>query len=290
MTKRKVAIVTDSTANLPPELVAKHEIHVIPLNLHWDEESLLDNVDITPAAFYARLENSSSVPTTSQPSAGRFFQFFSEVAESADSIVGIFLSSDLSGTFASAHAAVDMMGDYPMKIVDSRSVSLGLGLMVLEAARLAEAGKGYQQIAEVIEAMVPHVHVRFVVDTLEYLHRGGRIGGGKRLIGSMLSIKPLLGVHEGTVEALASVRTKRKAVDRLLEIAQEETEGAQALHMGVIHAAAEDEGRALAERVRERFKPVELVENELTPVIGTHGGPGTVGVCYYDEAALPRRS
>ena len=290
MSKRDVAIVTDSTANLPPDLVAQHGIHVIPLNLHWDDESLLDNVDITPAEFYTRLDGSASIPTTSQPSAGRFFQFFSEVAETADSIVGVFLSSDLSGTFASAHAAVEMMGDYPMKIVDSRSVSLGLGLMVLEAARLAEAGKDYETIAGAIEAMTSHVQVRFVVDTLEYLHRGGRIGGGRRLIGSMLSIKPLLEVQEGTVEAVASVRTKRKAVDRLLEIAREKTQGAQALHMGVIHAASEEEGRALAERVREMFDPVELVENELTPVIGTHGGPGTVGLCYYDEAALPVHS
>jgi DegV family protein with EDD domain len=287
MARRKVAIVTDSTAFLPQEYIEKYDIHAIPLNLHWGDETLRDTEDISPAEFYVRLQQSDRLPTTSQPSAGRFLTFFQEVAESADSIVAILLSQKLSGTVASAHAAVEMMeSDYPIEIVDSLSASLGLGLIVLAAARAAEEGQDFQQVARVARTLSPHVRVVFVVDTLEYLHKGGRIGGAKRLLGSVLSIKPLLQLRDGEIEALASVRTKRKAVERMIEIVQEETTGATELHMGVIDAAAAKEGDELLQQVKQVFSPVELLRSELSPVIGTHTGPGTVGVGYYDGAVL----
>lgn len=287
MAQRKVAIVTDSTAFLPQRLIDKYELHVIPLNLHWGKENLRDVEDISPSEFYARLQRSDEIPTTSQPSAGRFLTFFKEVAQTADSIVAVLLSEKLSGTFASAHAAVEMMDEeYPIEIVDSLSASLGVGLVTLAAARAAEKGMDYRQVAEVARTLSPHVRVLFVVDTLEYLHKGGRIGGAQRLLGSVLSIKPLLHLKDGEIEALASVRTKRKAVDRMLAIVEEETAGAEALHMGVIDAAAPEEGDKLLERVRQRFSPVELLRSELSPVIGTHTGPGTVGMGYYDGAVL----
>jgi DegV family protein with EDD domain len=287
MTKHKVAIVTDSTSFLPQEILDAYPIHVIPQNLHWGEESLLDNVDITPTEFYERLRTARELPTTSQPSAGRFLSFFQEVAETAESIVAILLSSELSGTIASAHAARDMMDQaFPIEIVDTRSASLGLALVVSAMTRALDAGQDHKQIAELARKLSPHVRVLFVVDTLEYLHKGGRIGGAKRLLGSVLSIKPLLHLHEGKVEALTSVRTKKKAVERMLQVVKEESAGAATLHMVVAHAASPEEAQELYQMAEEQFRPAQLMLSELSPVIGTHTGPGTLGVAYLDGALL----
>ena len=286
MAQKSVAIVTDSSAFLPEALLEQHGIHMIPLNLHWGEESMLDGVEITTDEFYRRLADADEVPTTSQPSAGRFLELFERLAEEADSICGVFISSDLSGTFASANAAREMMSDFPIEIVDSRSASLGLGLMAIAAARAVKEGKDYRQAAEAARTLAQHTRVLFVVDTLEYLHKGGRIGGAKRFLGSVLSIKPLLHLVDGEIEPLGSVRTKRKALDKMLSVVQGETTGAGELHMGVINAAAPEEGEELCERVRRRFEPVTLIQGELSPVVGAHTGPGTLGMAFYDGAVL----
>lgn len=286
MAQKSVAIITDSSAFLPEALREQYGIHMIPLNLHWGEESLLDGVEITPEKFYRRLAEADALPTTSQPSAGRFLNFFESVAEEAEGIVGVFISSELSGTIASANAAREMMADFPIEVVDSRSASLGLGLIAIAAARAAEAGKDYRQAAEVARKLVQQTRVLFVVDTLEYLHKGGRIGGAKRFLGSVLSIKPLLHLVDGKIEPLGSVRTKRKALDKMLSVVREETVGSRALHMAVLNAAAPAEGQELCERVRQEFDPVLLIEGELSPVVGAHTGPGTLGIAFYDETIL----
>lgn len=286
MAQKDVAIVTDSSAFLPGTLREQYGIHMIPLNLHWGEESLLDGVEITTDEFYRRLAEADALPTTSQPSAGRFLELFERVAEEADSICGVFISSELSGTFASANAAREMMSDYPIEIVDSRSASLGLGLITIAAARAVDKGQDYRQAAEVARTLAQHTRVLFVVDTLEYLHKGGRIGGAKRFVGSMLSIKPLLHLVDGEIEPLGSVRTKRKALDKMVSVVQEETAGASDLHMGVINAASPEEGNDLCERVRRTFDPVTLIQGELSPVVGAHTGPGTLGLAFYDGAVL----
>ncbi len=286
MAQKSVAIVTDSSAFLPEALREQYGIHMIPLNLHWGEESLLDGVEITTDEFYRRLAQADALPTTSQPSAGRFLELFEQLAEEAESIVCVLISSELSGTVASANAAREMMADFPIEIVDSQSASLGLGLIAIAAARAAEEGKDYRQVAETARKLVPHTQIIFVVDTLEYLHKGGRIGGARRFLGSVLSIKPLLHLVDGKIEPLASVRTKRKAVEQMLSVIREETAGAEALHMGVINAAVPGEGDALRERIRREFDPAELIQGELSPVVGTHTGPGTLGVGFYDGAVL----
>lgn len=281
MAKKKVAIVVDSAANLPEELIAQYDMHVVPLFVNWDGQSLLDGVDITPGAFYQRLAQSSTSPTTSQPSPGDFYEAFSKVAETADSIVGIFISEVLSGTLASAHGAVDMMGDYPIEIVDSRSASMGQGLIAMAAARAAADGQDYKAVAALARQIVPQMRVMFVVDTLEYLHRGGRIGGARRLIGSMLAIKPVLHLVDGAIEPLASVRTKKKAVQHMLNVVQEQMGGKKNVHVAVLHAAAANEAATLADALRGQLDVGDMVMGELSPVIGTHVGPGTLGVACY---------
>ena len=281
MSKVKVAIVTDSTAYIPTELVDQYNIHVIPQILCWEEEDLLDGVDITPAAFYERLKTTGIIPTTSQPPPGQFVEFFSRVAETADSIVGIFISEELSGTLDSAHAAVGMMPDFPIEIVDSRSTTLGLGLIVLAAAREAERGQDHVKVANVARALVPQMRVLFVVDTLKYLHKGGRIGGAQHLVGSLLSIKPVLQIVDGRIEPLASIRTKNKAIAHMLTVAEQETAGDRPVHAGVLNALAPQEAKTIYETIKVQIHPEELVQAELSPVIGTHVGPGTVGIAYY---------
>lgn len=284
MSKAKVAIVVDSTAYIPQALVEQYNIHVIPLLVNWSGESLRDNVDITPDAFYTRLESAKEMPSTSQPSAGEFFDLFSKVAEEADSIVSILISSELSGTVASAHAAAKLMGDFPIQIVDSLSTSMGLGYMGLAAARAAENGASYTEVADVARALIPEVHVVFVVDTLEFLHRGGRIGGAQRLFGSMLSIKPLLELQAGKIEALEKVRTKRKAVQRLIDIAVEACADKNKVYAAVANASSPQEAQSIADELQKRLSPAELYIVDMSPVIGTHTGPGALGIAWYSEA------
>ena len=280
MEKPKVAIVTDSTVNLPEELVSQYNLHIVPLNVIWEGESYKEGVDITTHEFYQRLKTSKALPSTSQPSAGQFFEVFSELSESYEGIVGVFLSEDLSGTLDSARAAVEMMKDYPIELVDSRSISLGLGFMVLAAARAAEQNLGVADVAEAARRIVNTTRFVFVVETLEYLHRGGRIGGAQRLLGSVLAMKPLLQLKDGKVMPLESVRTKRKAVNRMLAIAAEDVKNKENIRAGVIHASAEGEADQIRQQIADTLNPGELLQNELSPVIGTHVGPGTVGMAY----------
>jgi DegV family protein with EDD domain len=281
MSKDEVAIIVDSTAYLPAELITEYNLHVIPLYLNWAGESLRDNVDITPEEFYKRLQEAKEMPTTSQPSAGEFVELFSRVAEAADSIVGVFISSELSGTVASAHAAAEMMEDTPIEIVDSYSASMGLGYITLAAARAVANGADHAAAATAARALVPQTQLLFMVDTLEFLHRGGRIGGARRFVGSMLSIKPVLHLVEGRIEPLASVRTKRKAIQHMLDKAAEEMSHKHDIHAAVIHAAAEQEANRLRDEVKELLDPVELLVAEISPVIGAHAGPGAVGLIYH---------
>jgi DegV family protein with EDD domain len=283
MSNGRVAIVVDSTAYLPLDLVEKHHIQVIPQILNWEGESLLDDVDIKPDAFYARLQTANEMPTTSQPSAGEFHEFFKKVAEDTDAILAILISEPLSGTQASARAAADMMAGYPIEIVDSRSSAMGLGFMVLAAARAIENGADYKEAAEVARALVPQMRVLFVVDTLEFLHRGGRIGGATRLLGSMLSIKPILHLENGRIEPLGRVRTKKKAINHMLQVAVEELNGKENVKAAVIHAAAPQEAQSIFDQAKAHLNPSELILAELSPVIGAHVGPGAVGLVYYAE-------
>lgn len=283
MSKAKVAIITDSTANLPDDIIKEHDIYVIPQILNWEGKSLLDQIDITTAQFYERLPLSKDLPKTSQPAPGQFTEHFQKVAEGADSIVAIFVSELLSGTIQSAHLGAEALGDYPIEIVDSRSASLGLGLLAVAAARHAAKGHDYKEVAEYVRGLVPRMRVVFVVDTLEYLHKGGRIGGAKRLVGSVLSIKPVLHLEGGKIEPLASIRTKKKAVQHMIDTILEAMRGKKHVHAGVIHASAIEEARAIADQIKAEIEPEELIINELTPVIGANVGPGIVGMGYYIE-------
>lgn len=280
MDKSKVAIVTDSTVNLPEDLIDQYNLNIVPLNVIWEGVTYKEGIDITTSEFYQRLKTAKELPTTSQPSAGQFHEVYSELAKTHEGIVGVFLSEDLSGTLDSARTAASMMKDYPIEIVDSRVISLALGFLVLASARAAQQNLGISDVADSARRLIGTTRFIFVVETLEYLHRGGRIGGAQRLLGSVLSMKPLLQLQEGKVMPLESVRSKRKAVNRMLAIAAEDLKNKKDIRLGVIHAAAKDEADQIQKEATELLNPVEVIQNELSPVIGTHVGPGTVGLSY----------
>ncbi len=283
MSKDKVALVVDSTAYLPAELAQKYNMHVIPLLVNWGGESLRDNVDITADQFYARLQREREMPTTSQPSPGDFLEVYKKAAETAGSIVCVTISSELSGTYASAIAARDMMDGFPIEVVDSKSTVMGLGFMALAAAEAIAAGADYREAAAAARALVPRMRLLFVVDTLEFLHRGGRIGGASRYVGTLLSIKPILTLEDGKIEPLDKVRTKKKALAKMLTIAEKELRGQTSFRIAVQNAAAPAEGSQIANEVKKKFGLTNVIQSDISPVIGTHVGPGAIAIVYYVE-------
>lgn len=281
--QKKIVVVTDSTAYLPEEAQNGYHIPTIPLWLLWGEERFRDGVDIEPQTFYRRLPHVDAHPTTSQPSSGEFMEFFRQVGAEADAIVGIFISAKLSGTVDSALAAQAMMPELDIHIVDSHSTSMGLGFIVMAAARAAAAGKPVEEVVATAKRLREPMNVLFAVDTLEYLHRGGRIGGAKRLLGTALNIKPILYVDDGAVEALAQARGKRKAITQMLDYAAEQVNGSRIAEAAVIHMDAADEADRLATKIKERFGIATVYQSTVSPVIGAHTGPGTVGIVFYPQ-------
>lgn len=281
----KIVVVSDSTANLPPELLQELDIPVIPLHIHWGEETYLDGVTLSQETFYRWLQEREDFPKTSQPSMGEFMNFFREVAEryQPDTIVGVFISSDLSGTMASALQAQAELSDLRIELVDSRSVSVGLGLQVTAVARAARSGATLDEVLAVTREARAKVQLLFTVDSLEYLYRGGRIGGASRFFGSALKLKPLLTVEGGKIDALEKVRGRRKAVQRMLQVAEERLAGRRPAEMAVMDIAAAEEAEELLAVVKERFQPRRLFHALVAPVIGTHAGPGTLGIGWYPE-------
>ncbi len=282
MSGHEVAVVTDSTAYIPAEALDGLDIPVIPLWLIWGDERFRDGVDIDPPTFYQRLRKCKAFPTTSQPSAGEFADFFRRVADERGtrSIVAVHISSGISGTVASAEAAKMQLPELDVAVVDSFSTAMGLGFIALDAARVAAAGGSSEDVVAAVEQVQERLNILFVVDTLEYLHRGGRIGGAKRLLGTALNIKPLLHLEDGRVDALTQVRTKRKAIARMLEIAEERLGGKRMARAAVIDVDNSKEGDAVAELVADHFGVSPVYRTAVSPVIGAHAGPGTVGLCF----------
>jgi DegV family protein with EDD domain len=276
----KIAVVTDSLASMPEELITHYDIKVAPQVLIWGEETFLDGVDITPNEFYARLETSKIMPTTSQATLASFKEIFESLVAEGRPILAIVGSSELTATMNSAEQAKALFPEATIEVVDSLGVAMSMGFQVLAAARAVEAGKSFGEVVELARKAHKHTGVMFVVDTLEFLHRGGRIGGAKRLLGTALSLKPLLELQEGRVEAVENIRTKTKAYKRLLEVIEERLAGQPNVRIAGLHAAAEQDARAVLEEAQKRCNPIETVWSEVTPVVGTHAGPGTVGLAY----------
>jgi DegV family protein with EDD domain len=283
MHSQKIVVVTDSSAYIPEQALSGLDVRVIPLWLLWDDERFRDGVDIDPPAFYRRLRESKTFPTSSQPSPGEFMEFFREAASGADAVVAVLVSSKISGTIANAQIALAQRPDLNIRVVDSLNTAMALGFIVLASARAAAAGKSVDEVVAAAEDMRDRVHFLFAVDTLEFLHRGGRIGGAKRLFGTALNIKPLLHWMDGQIEPLVQVRTKRKAIERMLDEAEGRLGGKRMAEAAVIDVDTTQEADEVAERVRERFGIDPVYRSPVSPVVGTHAGPGCVGLVFYAE-------
>ncbi len=277
-----VAFVTDSTAYLPEPLVKQYSITVAPQVLIWGDETFRDGIDIQPDEFYARLKTAKVMPSTSQVSVVDMQSIFQRLVEKDFDVLGVFISEKLSGTMQSAIQGREALGPAASKvtIIDSNTTAMAMGFQVLAAARAAQQGAGIAECKAIVEKARDHVGVYFAVDTLEFLHRGGRIGGATRFIGSALNLKPILAIRDGEVAAIDRVRTKSKALDRLEEEVVRDVKGKGNVRLATLHANAEKEARELLERASKRLHAVETVLSSVSPVVGTHAGPGTVGLAY----------
>lgn len=272
-----VRVVTDSTSDLPHDIVERYGITVVPLTVFFGEEALLDGVDIDPNSFYERLVSSSDLPRTSQPSAEMFRQVYERLGEETNEIVSIHLSSKLSGTLNSASVARDQVahGGLHIELIDSYTVSLGLGLVVREAAAAAHAGASLEEVVAVARRAMDRVAVVVVVDTLEYLRRGGRIGRASSFLGSVLSIKPIVSVEDGEVVPVERVRTRRRAEERIFELA---TADGRARALFAACTGNPEEAEAFAGRLRAVLPHTDVRPAMIGPTVGVYLGGNALGV------------
>ncbi|MEK6221501.1 MAG: DegV family protein, partial [Chloroflexota bacterium] len=259
------------------------DIHIMPLRVNWPGDSIVsfrDIVELSSTEFFERLKASKQLPTTSQPSPGEFVEFFEEVAQDYDEILAIFVSEVLSGTIKSAQFAINSLEDLKIELVDSKTTSNGLGIIVLQCADMVKEGKKLGEIIQFAKDSAEKTRTWLMVDTMEYLHKGGRVSGSKKMIGNLLSMKPLIHFVDGKMELFGTVRTRRKAIDTILDIIDVELKSKHNLHMSVAHAQNLDLANYTAEQIRIRFSPANLLFGELSPVLATHSGPGALGISH----------
>jgi DegV family protein with EDD domain len=272
---RGVLVVTDSTSDIPPALAASLGIEIVPLSVRFGDEVFLDRIEMTQDQFLERLKTASDLPKTSQPPTAAFEEVFRKAIDNDRDVVCVTIASKLSGTFNSARLAADAVDANRITIIDSKSVSMTLGWSVIEAARAAGEGKDAPQVAAAANDALTRGHLFAVLETLDYAHRGGRIGRASHLIGSVLSIKPILTVKDGEVTPLERVRTWRKAIERLGEIARSH---APLAGLAVAHAGNPQDAEQLADQLSDLVSTDRLIFTDVGPVIATYAGPGAVGV------------
>ncbi|RAL26131.1 DegV family protein [Thermoflavimicrobium daqui] len=276
----KVKVITDSSADIPEQLQKELEISVIPLKVHMDGKSY--GVELQAEDFYQRLKQASQLPTTSQSSPHELCEEYREAARmGAKQIFSIHISSMMSGTYQSALIAKDMVKEEGIEVTvfDSKSVSYGLGMLVVAVARAAQEGKSIEECQKIAEKVRDHTELFFLVDTLEYLQKGGRIGKASALFGSLLNIKPILSIsREGEVFPIDKVRGKNKAIGRLFELMQQKVPSGSPVSVGIMHADNLIEGEKLLKKVEELYDVREKVITTVGPVVGTHAGPKTVAI------------
>ncbi len=272
---KPVAIVTDSTSDIPAALVEQLHIHVIPCNVHFGQEIFRDRIDLTNEQFFQKLATSPQLPKTSQPSVGAFQELYQTLATRSSGIVSIHVAAKLSGTLQSASLAAQDITSVPIATIDSGNASMALGWLAIRAARAAQAKQNFDSIVAGVKATVPRVRLLALLENLDNVVKGGRIGKGAALLGTMLSVKPILQVKDGEVIPLEKVRTWQKAQARLVEMTKALGELEE---LAIIHANTPRDAEQLAGRLSEFFPRARMVIAEVGSVLGTHAGPGAIGV------------
>ncbi|WP_211745298.1 DegV family protein [Paenibacillus sp. Marseille-Q4541] len=279
----QVFIVTDSTADIPDALVEKYQIHVVPLRVVFGQETYLDGIELSPAKFYEKLGDAKVLPTTSQPSPAEFMNVYSELLNEhpGSQIVSIHLSSGMSGTYQSALLGKSMLEEEygaDITVIDSKSASYGYGLLVIHAAQLAQAGKSAAEIEAEVHKLHQDRKLYFLVDTLEYLQKGGRIGKASAILGTLLNIKPILSIdEEGVIYAVEKIRGQKKAMERIVQMFEQDFAGKR-INIAVGHTANPETAEAFIALMKTRFELGEVVYPNIGAVIGSHVGFGTIAV------------
>jgi DegV family protein with EDD domain len=279
---KKIKIVTDSTVDLAEELIEKYEIEVVPLSISINGETFLDRVDIEPAEFIQKMKESENLPKTSQPPAGVFLETYNKFADQGYAIISIHMTGGMSGTVDSARSAATLT-DADVTVFDSEYISKALSFQVIEAAMMAQNGASKEEIIAKIQHVKKHTKLFVVVDTLENLIKGGRIGKGKAFIGSLLNIKPIASLEEGVYTPVTKVRSRAQAVKFLANTFAEDCFGKTIKRVGITHADSLDYAKMLKEAIEKvsGFNKIEI--DYTTPVISTHTGQGALGFSYYVE-------
>ncbi len=282
LSSETTAVVLDSTADLPDPAARHPNWRLVPLYVQFGDETLRDYVDLTPAAFYGRLRGSPVQPKTSQPTPADFATVFSELA-GFERILCLCISEKLSGTAKSARLAAEDQQDR-IRVIDTGSVSGGIVILGDAVQRRLDAGTTDEEVDELVARFKREANILFTVNTLDYLVRGGRVGKASGFAGELLSVKPILAIREGEVEPIKRVRGRAKALAELERLFVEGTDDGEGFHTGVAHADAPGDGQDLAERVHRARPNASLdIFGELGPVIGAHGGPGTLGLFWFRD-------
>jgi len=279
-----VKIVTDSSADLSPQLAEELGITVVPLYVRFGNEVYRDQLDISADEFYQRLQHDPIHPSTTQPTPQDFANAYEKVAPKADGVVSVHISAKLSGTCNSALQGKKMREEAgpicPIEVVDSQTLTMGLGMICIAAAKVANAGGSVQEVVDEVKKMIPRMHLLFTLDTLKYLALGGRIGKAKALLGSVLNVKPILAIKDGEVVPAGQVRSRSKGIDRLVDFVQN---AASIQDLAIIYNTTPDEAQTLAERIAPIFAKEKIMIARLGPLLGVHAGPGAVAIAFAEK-------
>jgi DegV family protein with EDD domain len=276
-----VKIVADSTCNLPPEILRQHDIRIAPISIQFGEESYEEEISIDRDRFYALIEERGMIPTTSQPSPAWFVRYFEELASAGHTILVVTVTAHHSGTYQSAMLAKSMAPKADVEVFDSRSISLGTGWMILEAARAAEAGASRAEILEKLSQIRERARLFLTPATLRYLQMSGRVGTLQGALASLLNVKPVIALKNGILEAGRNVRTRGRAIEKMLELLVASIGKGRAVNAAVIHARTPDEAASVEERLRSALDCREILRGDLVASLAVHGGPGVIGVFAY---------
>jgi DegV family protein with EDD domain len=273
-----ISVVTDSTGYLPQEIIDQYNIRVVPLNVHFEDGSVFrEGIDLTNEEFYQKLVESKSLPTTSQPSPAAFQEVFEELTQDGNQVICTVISTKMSGTYQSAVEAQRSLPDADIAIVDTQTVAGGLGFMTLTAAEMAQAGSSMQDIVDHLEQLKQEIGVFFTVDTLEYLHKGGRIGTASAMLGTLLKVKPILTIRDGIVQPVDKVRSRAKALQRIVDELAQRASANQPGQIIVMHALVPEEAEVLKTELQKRLNCSRIMFAQLGSIVGTHAGPGVIG-------------
>jgi DegV family protein with EDD domain len=271
--RARFRVVTDSTADVLPEWRDRYGMEVVPLNVVFDNRSFRDRVDLSDEEFFARLKAASRLPTTSAPAPGEFAAVYERLSHECDGVISIHLGGSLSGTVESARLGASTLQGFPVHVVDSESLTICVGFL----CRVAAEAPTLEEAVRRVQERVPRLRILALLDTLRYLEMGGRINRAQAMIGSVLDLKPIMGVSEGRIRPLDRVRTRRKALGRLVELFRQDLPVEQ---VAVMHAQAPEEAAELRSRVKAELDQVDVEISQIGPVLGTHIGPGAVGIAY----------